>query len=97
MKKRKILSLVIGIFCAIILLGGVCMLFLSKTAATISGVAVIVISLASGLIIPNPISFVGLIIGICMLFMPALWIGILLITLGAIGAALNPLLVKKRT
>lgn len=97
MKKRKILSLVIGVFCAIILLGGVCMLFLSKTASTVSGVAVIVISLASGLIIPNPISFVGLIIGICMLFMPALWIGILLITLGAIGAALNPLLVKKRT
>ena len=97
MKKRKILSLIIGIFCTIILLGGVCMLFLSKTASTVSGVAVIVISLASGLIIPNPISFVGLIIGICMLFMPPLLIGIVLIAFGAIGAALNPLLVKKRT
>ena len=94
MKKRKILSLVIGIFCAVVLLAGVCMLFLSKTASTVSGVAVIVISLASGLIIPNPVSFVGLIIGICMLFMPALWIGILLIAFGAIGAALNPFWLK---
>lgn len=89
MNKRKIITLSAGILCAVIILAGICMLFLSKTASAVSGAAVIIVSLASGLIIPNPLSFVGLIIGICMLFMPAFWIGMVLIIFGAIGAAVT--------
>lgn len=85
MKSRKVLISVLCIVAACVLLTGIGFLFASKTISIIGGIVIICLSLASGLILPNPISFFALIAGICALVFPPQIIGIAFAFLGLIG------------
>lgn len=85
MKSEKILTLVLGVTAVCALLTGICFVLASKTISIIGGIVIICLSLASGLILPNPISFFTLIAGICTLVFPPQIIGIVFAILGLAG------------
>lgn len=89
MNKRKLITLLIGILCAVALAVGFCMLFVSGKISLVGGSVVICISLASGLIVPNPLSFIGLIAGILMLILPSWVVGVILLCMGTAAALVN--------
>lgn len=96
MKKKKAVAYIIGATCAIAVILGIIMLFSPKVITVSAAIAIICLSLASGLIIPNPISFLGLIAGICMLILPPWIVGIIFICAGIAGAVANIFISKKK-
>lgn len=97
MKKKSLIFLLCGIFCASLLLAGLYLLLFSKQFATVGGIVVICLSLATGLIAPNPVSIAYLIAGILMLVLPKPIPAIILLCLGASGAIANLIVwVKKK-
>ena len=86
MKNKRLIFLLCGIFCASLILAGLCLLVFSKQFATVGGIVVICLSLATGLIVPNPVSIAYLVAGILMLVLPKPVPAILLLCLGAGGA-----------
>lgn len=85
----KGLGYLVGAFSATLILIGVLQICLPRQFSIIAGI-VIIISIASGLICLNPISIVGLLIGIFMLFVPKTAMGIVVIVIGVIGCAIVP-------
>lgn len=96
MKKQKIAALLSGIFWATALLIGICLLPASDTGSMVSGIVVICLSLASGMLVPNPISLWALIAGICMIVFPGWAVGLVLCSIGAAGALANLIIWLKR-
>ncbi len=92
MKKRETVTLLIGLTWAVIGLLALGMIVMGRTAATVSGVVVICLSLASGMLLPNPISFFGLIAGILLLVLNPTATGIILL-LFSLGGMLSNLIV----
>lgn len=89
--KQKIFHWSVGVICAKAMMVGLVAIILPENASLAMSITVIVISIASGLILPNPFSFLGLIAGILMLFMPLWVVGIVLIALSITGMLLTPL------
>lgn len=89
MKKNKIAALLGGIFWATALFIGLCLLPSSDTGSLVGGITVICLSIATGMLIPNHISLLGLIAGICMIVFPGWVVGIVFCCLGAAGALAN--------
>ena len=89
MTKKKLVNLLAGVVCAFALIVGLCLLLSGSGTAVAGGITVIVISLASGLILPNPLSLIGLLAGICMLVFPAKIVGTVFAVLGIGGAIAN--------
>ena len=52
--------------------------------------------MAFGIMMPNPVSIIGFVAGICMLVFPSLTVGIIMITLGVIMAVANVIISKKK-
>lgn len=93
--KKKILAYGIGIMCAVGLLVGLVILLLKAPMAITTAVVVICLSICSGILLPNPISFWGLIAGVCMLVLPAKVTGIGMMVLSVAGALANGLAFSK--
>lgn len=89
MKKKSLILLLCGIFCMSLVLAGLCLLAFPRQFATVGGVVVICLSLATGLIVPNPVSFAYLVAGILMLVLPKPIPAIILLCLGVGGAVAN--------
>lgn len=89
MNKKNLISVFIGAVCALALIMGAFLLFSSGAPAIAGGVTVIIVSLASGLILPNPFSLLGLLAGISMLVFPPKAVGIVFIVLSVGGAVAN--------
>lgn len=89
MKKKSLIFLLCGLFCASLILAGLCLLVFSRQFATVGGIVVICLSLATGLIAPNPVSIAYLVAGILMLVLPKPIPAIILLCLGVIGAVAN--------
>lgn len=95
MKKKSLIFLLCGIFCASLVLAGLCLLVFSRQFATVGGIVVICLSLATGLIVPNPVSIAYLVAGILMLVLPKPVPAILLLCLGVGGAIANAIVWAK--
>lgn len=95
MKKNRLIAYVIGGTGALAVISGLFLLPSSKPMTLSAAITLICLSLASGLLAPNPVSFIGLIAGICMLIFPSPIVGIILIILGIIVAVTN-LFISKR-
>ena len=89
MKKKSLIFLLCGIFCVSLILAGLCLLLFSRQFATVGGIVVICLSLATGLVLPNPFSLAYLVAGILMLVLPKPVPAIILLVLGAGGAIAN--------
>ena len=96
MKKKSLIFLLCGIFCASLLLAGLCLLLFSKQFATAGGSVVLCLSLATGLIAPNPVSLAYLVAGILMWVLPKPIPAIILLCLGAGGAIANLIVSMKK-
>ena len=96
MMKQKIFHWSIGVICAIAMMVGLLAIILPENASLAMAITVIVISIASGLILPNPFSFLCLIAGILMLFMPLWVVGIVLIALSIAGMLWTPFHWRKK-
>jgi len=97
MKTEKMMAFFIGATFTLILMLGIGLMLFGENATVAMAIAVICISLASGLIIPNPLSLAGLIAGICMLVFPSKAVGIVLIAAGIMGIAVNTVIFANRT
>ena len=99
MKIKKTLTHICGALSAGLFLCGLCSFMLGRTFAFTVGIVIACLSLASGLLLPNPISFLTLAVGLCMIFAPVTVSGIVLVTLGAAGMITVPILssIKGRT
>lgn len=93
--KQKIFHWGIGGICATAMIVGLLAIVLPENASLAMSITVIVISIASGLIMPNPFSFLGLFTGILMLFMPMV-VGIILIAVSIAGMLWTPLHWRKK-
>ena len=89
MKIKRLVHLLCGILCASLILAGLCLLLFSKQFSTVGGIVVICLSLATGLIAPNPISLAYLVAGILMWVLPKPVPAIILFVLGVGGAIAN--------
>lgn len=89
MNRQKLIDLLTAVVGAGAVLMGVCFLFFTEGAANASGIAVIVVSLASGLILLNPLSLWGLVGGICMLVFSPVVTGIIMISAGMVILAVT--------
>lgn len=89
MKKKSLIFLLCGLFCASLVLAGLCLLVFSRQFTMVGGIVVICLSLATGLIAPNPVSIAYLVAGILMLVLPKPIPAIILLCLGVIGAVAN--------
>ena len=87
---KKILSWILGLTFIAAFACGICLLVFSQAMSLVLGIVVICLSLATGLILPNPISLFALIAGISMIFAPVPT-GIVLACVGAIGMLANGL------
>ena len=96
MRKKSLIFLLCGIFCTMLVLSGLCLLLFSKSFATVGGIIVICLSLATGLIVPNPVSLVFLVAGILMLVLPKPIPAIVLLCLGVGGAIANLIVWMKK-
>ena len=92
MKIKRLVYLLCGILCASLILAGLCLLLFSKQFSTVGGIVVICLSLATGLILPNPISLAYLVAGILMWVLPKPVPAIILFVLG-VGGAIAELIV----
>ena len=96
MFRKKILSWLWGGTFAFSTLMGLFLLLASEKVSLISGIVVICLSIASGLILPNPLCVFTLIAGICMTVLPPWTVGIVLLCIGLAGALVNFILWLKR-
>lgn len=92
MKNKRLIFLLCGIFCASLILAGLCLLVFSKQFATVGGIVVICLSLATGLIAPNPVSIAYLVAGILMLVLPKPIPAVILLCMGVGGAIVELIL-----
>ena len=92
MKNKRLIFLLCGIFCASLILAGLCLLAFSKQFATVGGIVVICQSLATGLIVPNPVSIAYLVAGILMLVLPKPIPAVILLCVGVGGAIVELIL-----
>ena len=95
MKLKKFLSRAVCIIAACALLVGAGFIFAPKGFSVAGGIVIICLSLASGLILPNPISFLGLIAGVCVLIFPPKIVGIVFAVLGVAGMLTNVIISSK--
>ncbi len=72
-----------------VLATGICFLFAPKTVAVVCGIILICLSLATGILLPNPFSPIGLLVGICMILCQPVFIGVIIICFGGIAAIIN--------
>ena len=93
--KKKFWAYGIGVMCAVGLLVGMVILLLKTPMAITTAIVIICLNICSGILLPNPISFWGLIAGICMLVLPANVTGIGMILLSGAGALTNGLFFTK--
>lgn len=89
MNKKKIIALSIGVCCIVALIIGLILLASNNPIKLATAITIICLSLAFGLLIPNPICLFGLIAGILMIILPANVTGIILICFAVIGALAN--------
>ena len=89
MKKNRVLAYGLGILCSVGFLLGLLMLLFKAPVSISSAVVVICLSICIGILLPNPVSFWGLIAGICMLVLPAQMTGGIIMLLSAAGALGN--------
>lgn len=92
MKNKRLIFLLCGIFCTSLILAGLCLLAFSKQFATVGGIVVICLSLATGLIVPNPVSIAYLVAGILMLVLPKPIPAVILLCMGVGGAIVELIL-----
>lgn len=92
MKSKRLIFLLCGIFCTSLILAGLCLLAFSKQFATVGGIVVICLSLATGLIVPNPVSIAYLVAGILMLVLPKPIPAVILLCMGVGGAIVELIL-----
>ena len=92
MKSKRLIFLLCGIFCTSLILAGLCLLAFSKQFATVGGIVVICLSLATGLIVPNPVSIAYLVAGILMLVLPKTIPAVILLCMGVGGAIVELIL-----
>lgn len=96
MNMKKTFAYIVGGTCAVTATLGTILLISSKTLTIPTAIVIICLSLASGLIIPNPVSFLGLIAGICMIVFPSWIVGIIFICLGIAGTIVNLFVAKRK-
>ena len=89
MKKAKISAWIVGGAFAVTIILGALLLIPSKVWSVTVAVVVICFSIVSGMLIPNPVSFLMLFAGICIIILPAWCVGVVLIGVGVIGAVTN--------
>ena len=97
MKKKKTVAYLLGGSFAVGAIIGLAFLVAPRAFSVTAALVVICLSLASGLILPNPVSFWFLMAGICMLILPSWVVGILLLLLSAAGMVAVPLSYKAKT
>ena len=95
MFRKKHLSWLWGGTFAFAALMGLFLLFASEKASLMGGIVIICLSLATGLIAPNPVSFIALAAGICMAFLPPWIVGLILLCIGIAGTLVNHYFSKK--
>lgn len=96
MKLKKAFAYAIGAFCVACLIGGVIMIIGNMPVKVAAGVIVICLSLCFGMLIPNPFSFISLLIGICMIVFPSWITGVVMILAAVSGAISNALICRKK-
>ena len=96
MTKKRIISLIIGICFGSLLLIGMMLFVAPRVVSTVGGIVIVCFSLAFGMIMPEPVSFLALIAGICMLVFPSKIVGVVFLLLGIAGAACNAILGAKK-
>ena len=96
MNKKKVFAYIVGGTCATAFALGMILLIPSKPLTLSTAIIMICLSIASGLLIPNPISFLGLMAGIYMIIFPSWIIGIIFILLGIAGAIVNLFVAKRK-
>lgn len=96
MNKKKVFAYIVGGTCAAASALGMILLIPSKPLTLSTAIMMICLSLASGLLIPNPISFWGLMAGICMIIFPSWIVGIIFMLLGIAGAIVNLFVAKRK-
>lgn len=92
MNLKKTLLWVIGTLSAMMLVAGISLILLPKTVAVVVGVVVSCLSLATGLILADPLSIIGLVLGILLAFASKGIMGAILIAIGIIGAFVPPII-----
>lgn len=93
--KRISVYVLAGLFASAILLG-ILLLTMPNSVVLTVAIEIICLCLVTGLLVPNHVSLVGLIAGICMLVFPARVVGIIFLCLGIVGI-LIPALIWIRT
>lgn len=97
MEKRKVFTLAIGIFWTVLALVSVLLMVSGRTTAAILGVIVICLSICTGILLPNPLSFIGLFAGIAMLILPPVFTGVILLVVCLAAMAANWIVWIRRT
>lgn len=92
MNRKKSIYYLLGVSYALCLLVGLLFLAAPEGVSTAAAITVIVLSLASGLILPNPISFWYLLAGVLMLVLPTWCVSLILCCISAAGMIVVPLL-----
>lgn len=95
MKNNKVSAILLGCSFGVGAVIGLLFLVAPKAFSTTAAMIVICLSLASGLILPNPVSFWFLVAGICMLVFPSWVVGICLMALSAVGMVTVPFSYRK--
>ena len=95
MRIKKSLVLVLGIVGICAVLVGAIFAIAPETFSTIGGIVIICLSLASGLLLSNPISVIPLLAGILVLVLPSQVVGILFALLGISGIIVSVILWRK--
>lgn len=89
MDNRKIYTLFIGVMWTIALLLSVLIMVSGPVVGRVIGIVVICLSLATGMLLPNPISFLGLFAGAAIAFLPPWISGLFLLLLNLAGMVSN--------
>ena len=93
---KKIIVYLVGAGFLLLTILGIALVIGPESTDTVSGITLIVLSIASGLIVPNPISIFGLIAGILILVLPEKVAGIALLVIGAGACIANPIVAKSK-
>ena len=92
---KRAIAYIVGATGVLAFLVGIIFLPGAKALTISAAVTVICLSLAFGILIPNPICFVGLIAGICALVFPSWIVGIILMVVGIAIAVANVFISQK--
>lgn len=96
METKKVIAYIIGGTCALAVLVGLVLLAASRTVHISVAIVIICLSVAFGIMAPNPISLIGLMAGICMIVFPSWIVGIIFICLGIAGTIVNLFVAKRK-